>query len=133
MAGIPYEPLRRADDAEEFFKRQAEVDERVAAMMNSIHVRQAEQVNRRRRELAPFEAGDLVWYLRPRGKPGEKLETYWIGPSRVVERRSEHSYIVDIGSGSQQEAHRSQLKPHVEDVWSGRPIKIPKSSAGGRR
>ena len=65
-----------------------------------------------------------MWYLRPRGKPGEKLETYWIGPSRVVERRSEHSYIVDIGSGSQQEAHRSQLKHHVEDVWSGQPIKM---------
>ena len=67
---------------------------------------------------------DKVWYLRPRGKPGEKLETYWIGPCRVAERRSDHSYVIDIDAGTQQEAHRSQLKPYLEDVWSGRPLKM---------
>ena len=124
MAGIPYEPLRRAEDAEAFFRRQEDVDAKVATMMNNIHDKQVEQVNKRRRELAAFEVDDRVWYLRPRGKPGEKLETYWIGPCRVAERRSDHGYVVDIDTNTQQEAHRSQLKPYIEDVWSGRPVKL---------
>ena len=42
---------------------------------------------------------------------------------RVVERRGKHSYVIDIQEGRRQEAHRSQLKIHQEDV-EGRPLKL---------
>ena len=113
MAGVPYEPLRRAEDAEAFVDRQAEIDERVAEIMNDIHVKRMNTINKRRRELSVLAVDDLVWYLRPRGKPGEKLETYWIGPCKVLERRSDHSYIIEIDTDRRQEAHRSQLKEYI--------------------
>jgi hypothetical protein len=124
MAGVPLEETRRAEDAVAFFERQAEVDKKVSAVMQEIHDKTMQQLNRRRRELPPIPVGSKVWYLRPRGRTGEKLETYWIGPARVVERRGEHSYVVELEPGRMQEAHRSQLKEHVEDVFSDKPLRL---------
>ena len=67
--------------------------------------------------------GSKVWYLRPRGRTGEKLETYRIGPCTVAERRGEHSYVLNLQEGRQQEAHRSQLKEHFEDPLS-KPLEL---------
>ena len=122
MAGVPYEEPRQVEDAVAFFARQAEVDQKVSKIMQEIHEKRMEQLNRR--ELPSLHVGSRAWYLRPRGRPGEKLETYWIGPCKVVERRSEHSYVVEVEPGRLQEAHRSQLKEHQEDVWSAKPLKM---------
>ena len=35
-----------------------------------------------------------------------------------------HSYVVEIAPGVLQAAHRSQLKPHVEDQYSGDPLPL---------
>ena len=43
LAGIPYVPLRMAADAESFFERQAELDWKLATIMNSIYEKQVEQ------------------------------------------------------------------------------------------
>ena len=124
-AGVPYEPPTRAEDAVSFFERQQAVDQQVAQTLNAHHDKKAEQLNRHRRELPTLKVGDKAWYLRPRGRPGEKLETYWLGPCRVAERRSEHSYVVEIQEGRMQEAHRSQLKPYTEgDAELGSPVKL---------
>jgi hypothetical protein len=109
-AGIPYRPPATAEDAVSFFTRQREVDQQVAATMNALHAKQAEALNKRRRELCDFRPGDRVWYLRPPGRTGEKLESYWLGPCEVIERRGEASYLIQLEEKRQQEVHRSQLK-----------------------
>lgn len=124
LAGVPIQLDKPAEDAIAFFKRQADVDSKVAAMLNEIHRKQDEQVNRRRRELAPLKVGDKAWYLRPRGGADNKLDSYWIGPCVVKERRSEHSYVLEVKPGHLQEAHRSQLKEHIRDEWSEKPLKL---------
>ena len=116
MAGVPYEEPARAEDAVAFFDRQAAVDKKVADVMRDIHEKRMEVLNRRRRELPALTVDQKVWYLRPRGRSGEKLESYWIGPCVVRERRGEHSYVVEVEPGRLQEAHRSQLKEHFDDV-----------------
>jgi hypothetical protein len=124
-AGVPYEPPTRAEDAVNFFERQRKVDLEVAEKMNALQEKRTETLNHHRKELPPFRVGDKVWYLRPRGRPGEKLESYWLGPSQVTERRGEHSYVIQLQEGRLQEAHRSQLKPYVEgDADLGPPIKL---------
>ena len=116
QAWVPYEEVRQAEDAVAFFERQTAKRE--------IHEKRMAQLNRKRRELPPMAVGEKVWYLRPRVRPGEKLETYWIGPCRVAERKGEHSYTVEVEPGRLQEAHRSQLKEHFEEEWSDRPLKM---------
>ena len=122
-AGVPYDPPRRLEDAVAFFDRQRHVDTKVAQALNALHDVKAAQVNKSRRELDPLAVGTFVWYLRPRGRPGEKLETYWLGPCPVLQRVGDHSYVVELEPGRHQHAHRSQLKPHVADPI-GPPVKL---------
>jgi hypothetical protein len=124
MAGVPYEPPKVMPDAAAFFKHQREVDWKVAKVLEDIHTKRAEQVNANRREASPFKPGDRVWWLRPRNRTGEKLESYWIGPSIVRQRVGEHSYMVEVAEGRVIPVHRSHLKPHVEDELLGEPVKL---------
>ena len=122
-AGVPYTPPTKMLDAVAYFQRQEEVDHKIAKVLNDLHAKRAEQENRRRREPPSLNLGDKVWYLRPRGRPGEKLETYWVGPAIVRERTGEHSYRVEIQPGRLQDAHRCQLKEHRED-FTTKPLKL---------
>lgn len=122
-AGVPYSPPKQLEDAVAFFERQRLVDTKVAKTLNVLHAKRADQVNAQRRELKPLPVGSLVWYLRPRGRPGEKLETYWLGPSKVLQRVSDHSYVIELEPNRHQHAHRSQLKEHHEDPI-GPPVKL---------
>ena len=71
----------------------------------------------------PLKPGDLVWYLRPRGRTGDKLETWWEGPCKVVARSGEHSYDVKVQEDRVQAVHDSQLKLHHPDEL-GEPAKM---------
>jgi FAD/FMN-containing dehydrogenase len=82
--GVPYQPPTRAEDAVAFFERMQDIDHRVAKILNEEHAKTAETVNKRRKELPELEINDKVWYLRPRTRTGEKLETYGIGPCVVA-------------------------------------------------
>jgi hypothetical protein len=124
MAGVPYEPPKVMPDAAAFFKHQREVDAKVAKVLEDLHVKRAEQVNQNRREPPPLKPGDRVWWLRPRSRTGEKLETYWIGPSVVRQRVGEHSYMVEVAEGRTIPVHRCHLKPHVQDELLGKPVKL---------
>ena len=124
MAGVPYELPPRAEDAVAFFERQRKVDQQIAATLNQLHAKQAAQVNRRRKELSEFQLGDRVWYLRPRDRPGEKLESYWLGPAVVHDRQGEHSYLVKLDENRFQEVHRDKLKAyHTDDSDLATPVK----------
>ena len=61
----------------------------------------------------------MVWY-RPEPRPGrDKLEPSWKGPGVVLENVGNHSYVVEVKQGRRQHAHRTQLRPHQEDEFSG--------------
>ena len=119
MAGLPYRPLREAEDALSFMKRMKDQDVAMAAKLNDIQIRRAKSTNARRKEPPPLQVGAKVWY-RPEPQPGrDKLEPTWKGPGIVLRRVGAHSYVVQLKPGGEQEAHRSQLRPHVEDQYSG--------------
>ena len=123
-AGVPYEAPIMSPDAVSFFQEQAEMDRKVARVLNDLHQERAEKVNAWRRNPGALVPDQKVWWLRPRGRPGEKLETYWVGPCRVIRRVGEHSYVVETRPGHQIDAHRCQLMAHVEDIYSGRPLAL---------
>ena len=123
-AGVPYEPPHVWPDAVAFFEKQRDIDEKVSRVLNDLHTERARQVNEDRRDLSVLVPDQKVWWLRPRGRSGEKLETYWVGPCRVVQRVGEHSYVVETRLGHHVDVHRCHLKPHVEDVHSGRPLAL---------
>jgi len=124
-AGVPYTPPVMAEDAVEFFERQRAIDKKVAERLNTLHESRTAQLNRHRKDLPPLSVNDKVWYRRPRGRPGEKLESYWLGPAIVKERRGEHSYVIQLEENRQQEAHRSQLKSYNESTDDiGPPVKL---------
>ena len=123
-AGVPYEPPRAWPDAVAFFERQKAVDSQVARALHGIHEQRAKQVNQRRRELAALVPRQKVWWLRPKGRTGDKLDTEWVGPCIVVQRVGEHSYVIENREGRQIDVHRCHLKEHVEDVHSGQPLAL---------
>ena len=40
------------------------------------------------------------------------------------ERVDSNSYVVEVAQGMMKEAHRSQLKPHMEDTLSETPLPL---------
>jgi hypothetical protein len=124
-AGVPYKAPTMMEDAVEFFARQRKVDEHVATTLNKLHQTQSDLINRRRKELSEFKAGDRVWYLRPPRRAGEKLESYWLGPAVVLEGRGQSSYLIQLEETRQQEVHRCQLKEcFTDEALLGKPIKL---------
>jgi len=122
LAGLPLPPPTKAEDAEAFFQRIREQDNKVADKLNAVQLKRAEAVNKGRKEPPALEVGSKVWY-RPEPRPGQdKLDVKWRGPGRVLKRVGEHSYVVEVKEGVHQEAHRSQLRPHVDDAFAGQPI-----------
>ena len=124
LAGVPYAPPSHAPDAIAFFERQQQVDTHVARVMSDLHAERSRQINAHRREPAPFQPGDKTWWLRPRGRPGEKLESYWVGPCRVLDRIGQHSYVIETRDGHAVNVHRCHLKPHHEDPHADAPLKL---------
>ena len=64
MVGVPLPVEHEAQDALEFFKRQKELDTKVAAIMNEHHKRVIERLNASIKEPEEFNWGNLVWFLR---------------------------------------------------------------------
>jgi hypothetical protein len=96
----------------------------VAERLNKIHEKQAQQVNAHRKDWLPLEVGSKVWY-RPEKQPGtDKLAPPWVGPGVVLQRVSDHSYVVEVNPGVHQSAHRTQLRPHIADTYSDTPCTI---------
>ena len=114
LGGLPYVPQRECEDALSFFRRQRDVDEKVAKHLNDLHVRQSSYHNRGLLGLMPFQRWDKVWYLRP-PDAGNKLDSKWLGPCLVMEREGENSYIIQVKEGQNIKAHRMHLKGYVED------------------
>ena len=70
-----------------------------------------------------FKPGDKVWYRRPENSGGP-VDSRWLGPAMVIVREGEYSYQVEVKPGHIMKAHRTFLKPHVEDKFSGEPLPL---------
>ena len=66
----------------------------------------------------PYQVGDWVWVLRPKGG-GNKLDTWWVGPACVVRRTGDLSYQVRVKPEVVQDVHMDQLKPYIGDTLRG--------------
>ena len=100
--------------------------------MNYELERIAARVNQGRKKRAPFAEGDWVWMLRPKTGVGGNLETWWVGPCKVIARKGVSSYEVLVKPGVFQEVHMDQLKPYVEDQISGKPMALFEFGGGYR-
>lgn len=124
MATLPYRPTRVAEEAVQFFERMEQMRGLLATKLNTLQQKRVAAANAKRREPPPLHPGSKVWY-RPEPQPGrDKLEPKWRGPGVVLRRVADHSYVVQVDGGREQEAHRSQLYPHVEDEFVGEPFPL---------
>ena len=110
LAGLPrvspYESVRASD----WFERMQDIDVHTAEVLNEAHANLQKYLNARRRERPPYHVGDWVWYQRPRSVGGIKLQSWWQGPFKVVERVGERSYRLRTPQGEIFDAHLDQLK-----------------------
>ena len=122
MAGLPYTPVRQCEDAKEFMDRMKEVDVMVAEQLNVLHKKQARSINSKRRIPKPLELGDKVWYRRPENT-GEKTDSRWLGPARIISRKGEFSYEIQM-ENDRMDAHRTFLKEYTDDTTNGNPVQL---------
>jgi hypothetical protein len=118
MAGVPYIPPRECEDAEKFFKRMGEMDEKIAKVMNDAQQKRAERFNRDKPDQPPLTVGSRVWYKRPEGS-GDKMDSRWLGPALVKAREGADSYRVEVKPGFEISAPRKFLKAYREE-FAGR-------------
>ena len=124
MAGVWYRPPREAEEARVFMERMRDQDAVVGKRLNDIQDKRAKATNAKRREHPPLKVGSKVWY-RPEPQPGrDKLEPRWKGPGLVLRRVGNHSYVIQLKPGAEQEAHRSQLRPHIDDEFADEPYPL---------
>ena len=61
LGNVPYSPEMEWEDAGQFFKNRVDMDIRVATVMNALHEREAERINKDRRQCSVFKVCDKVW------------------------------------------------------------------------
>ena len=115
LGGLPRTTPHECMGASDWLDRMRGIDIQVATALNEAHAELEKQVNRRRPERLVYHTNDWVWYMRPRAVGGVKLQTWWQGPFRVVERVGERSYRLRTQQGEIFDAHADQLKPYEWD------------------
>ena len=90
------------------------LDTIIAEQLNSLHVTDAQMVNKERKQRKGFNVGDKVWLLKPRVLSSlARVEARWTGPMEVVQQVGMSSYCVEDVYGTQTDAHLDQLKAYV--------------------
>ena len=120
LPNIPYEAPKDCEDAQVFLARMAEMDAKVAKILNESHEKRTRSENASRPQAKVFLPGQTVWYRRPEGS-GDKLDSRWLGPATVLHRVGENSYELRITEDRTIRAHTSFMKPYVPDVYNGEP------------
>ena len=70
-----------------------------------------------------FVPGEKVWYRRPENSGGP-VDSRWLGPAVVISREGEYSYQIEVKPNRYMSAHRTFLKPHFDDEFSGTPLPL---------
>ena len=95
-AGIPYEAPTECEGAKQYFARMQKLDEKISKLHFERHQKVKNSYNQDKKEMSSFQPGDIVWVLRPPSIGGNKMETWWLGPAKVVQRVGNTSYKVLI-------------------------------------
>jgi hypothetical protein len=119
LGGLPKKHPDEAEAAVEFLDRMRTLDEEVANILNDLHNKEKEKVNQDRRSGHDFQVGQLVWVVRPKPLGGHKLQTWWVGPFPIKERRGMSSFAVEFAPGNLLEVHVDQLKPWKGGAFQG--------------
>ena len=85
------------------------IDEKICGHLNREHKKAEEGINKNIWEFSFLKIGDKVWYRRPENA-GDKLDSKWLGPAKVVERIGDLSYVIEVKPGYTMKAHITYLK-----------------------
>ena len=123
LANLPYRPKKDCEDALQFFDRMRKIDKDVAQTLNNLHQIQAGRFNKDRKKLDPFSPGDEVWYKRPE-MSGGPVDSRWLGPAKIISRKGDQSYEVEVKPGYVMDTPRSFLKPCIPDTYNDSPVDL---------
>ncbi len=115
LEGLPLQTAPGGEDARFFLQRVKKLRMQAADILNKMHAKHA------RVERVPekvYHPGDIVYYIRPENS-GDKLDSRWVGPARVVARRSKRGYTIEVKPGHTIESPIAFLKPYNADQYSG--------------
>ena len=118
LAGLPWRETVQSEEVQVFFDRLENQRLEAKRAMEKEHASRARILPESKRR-GPFKVGERVWVRRPTSAAGVKLDTYWVGPARVMERISSHGYKVQVRPGVLRDVHVDQLKPCVVDLEIG--------------
>ena len=115
--GIPYEMPVVSEPADAFMSKMHHCDQRLAKYWNDTHLLAEKRWNQKFQFLhrKDYQVWDWVWVLR-NPNPG-KIETWWVGPAKLIQRLGDQSYQVTLSKGSTEEFHDVHwefLKPYVK-------------------
>ena len=79
------------------------------------HQAQEEKWNQGLESRFKYKVGDWVWALRVPRPNKDTLDTWWVGPGRIVARVGSHSYKVEIKDKQTMDYHSTFLKPYNDD------------------
>ena len=137
LAGLPWTTPRFCEEAGAFFERMRGIDADVAHALNEAHQDLALKINARRRERPSYVTGDWVWYRRPTSVGGVKMQSWWQGPFRLLDRVGERSYRLRTPQGQEFDAHADQLKTcdwdDLDDAGHELQYPPPSDRMGGER
>jgi hypothetical protein len=110
------------EDAAQLHARVTEAD--IALREAILRDREAEASRQAPSPLWRPTVGERVWLKRQKVGTGtgvDKLDTYWAGPFPIIERRSDRSFLLDLGH-RQRLVSLNQIKPFLEvgvgiDPW----------------
>ena len=123
FGGLPYKPPRESEDCLNFIQRMKKIDQVLADTLNIQHQKQAESLNRKRKDFPRLKVGDKVWYLRPENS-GTKIDSRWLGPAVIVEQNGDSSYHIKLHEKKIMAVPTKFLKPYVEDTTTETPIPL---------
>ena len=95
MQGLPLPLPKEAYEARDFCEYLRTMRSKAAAILNKKH---KDKAIAQRGVETTFAPGDVVWYLRP-PNTGDKLDSRWLGPAKVIERTGTRSYKVEVKHG----------------------------------
>jgi len=129
LAGLPYTPERECLEAKVFFDHIEHVDRLDAERLNQAHAQAQQRHNDKIRLRPAFQVDDLVLVAKPKQVGGFGTQTYWVGPTRIVNRTGENSFEVETPNQGTQAVRISQIKPYFEEPLTG---KVPLHFVAGQ-
>ena len=103
--GLSYDLATISQPAESFIQTTFEIDQILAKFWNENHKMAEARWNKKFAKLPrkEYQSGDWVWVLR-NPNPG-KMESWWVGPTKIIKRIGDQSYQVSLE------------KEHSKEIW----------------